>query len=50
METFLCKVGSSEDLEITPDLALVMSRLWIDNHLQECFNQAKNYQLNDSAE
>lgn len=50
METFLCKVGSSEDLEITPDLALVMSRLWIDNRLQECFNQAKNYQLNDSAE
>ena len=42
--------GSSEDGEMTTELAHVMKRLWKDSGVQECFRRSREYQLNDSAE
>lgn len=33
----------------TPELVEGMKNLWNDSGIQECFNRANEYQLNDSA-
>ncbi|KAH9382165.1 hypothetical protein HPB48_013178 [Haemaphysalis longicornis] len=40
---------SSQECEITPELAALMRRLWQDPGLQHCFARSREYQLNDSA-
>ena len=36
-------------VEFTDELTLVMTRLWVDEGVQQCFRRANSYQLNDSA-
>ncbi|XP_053207053.1 guanine nucleotide-binding protein G(i) subunit alpha-1-like [Panonychus citri] len=40
---------SSRENIITPDLAIIMHRLWRDDGIQKCFARSREYQLNDSA-
>lgn len=40
---------SSRENVITPDLAIIMHRLWRDDGIQKCFARSREYQLNDSA-
>ncbi|CAN7981610.1 unnamed protein product, partial [Ixodes pacificus] len=40
---------SSQECEITPELASMMKRLWQDHGVQHCFSRSREYQLNDSA-
>lgn len=41
--------GSVEDGSFTPELISIMKRLWADDGVQQCFQRAREYQLNDSA-
>jgi len=41
--------GSVEDGSFTPELISIMKRLWADEGVQQCFQRAREYQLNDSA-
>lgn len=45
-------VVGSQGMEgnITPDLGLIMKRLWYDQGVQSCFARSREYQLNDSAQ
>lgn len=47
---FLAIITVTPDPPITPDVALIMKRLWSDPGLQKCVNRAREYQLNDSAQ
>ncbi|XP_075550786.1 guanine nucleotide-binding protein G(i) subunit alpha-like isoform X5 [Dermacentor variabilis] len=40
---------SSQECEITTELASLMKRLWQDPGVQHCFARSREYQLNDSA-
>ncbi|KAF4523313.1 hypothetical protein B566_EDAN011792, partial [Ephemera danica] len=39
----------TEEGELTPELAMLMKRLWLDDGVQICFSRSREYQLNDSA-
>lgn len=44
-------VSRMEDTEpYSPELLAAMIHLWADSGIQECFNRAREYQLNDSAQ
>lgn len=44
-------VSRMEDTEpYSAELLAAMKRLWADPGTQECFNRAREYQLNDSAQ
>lgn len=34
---------------MSPDLVMVMRKLWLDSGVQLCFTRSREYQLNDSA-
>ncbi|CAI8052377.1 Guanine nucleotide-binding protein G(i) subunit alpha [Geodia barretti] len=42
--------SSLEEIQFTPDLVACMKGLWMDSGVQLCFQRAREYQLNDSAE
>lgn len=43
-------VARMEDTEpFSEELLIAMKRLWADFGVQDCFNRANEYQLNDSA-
>jgi len=39
-----------EAMKLTEEIQDCIRRLWIDEHIQECFNRSNEYQLNDSAQ
>lgn len=41
--------GNSNDQEITYGLGEIMTRIWKDKGVQQCFSRSQEYQLNDSA-
>lgn len=41
--------GTSQEGELTPELAAIMKKLWLDNGVQQCFSRSREYLLNDSA-
>lgn len=47
---FLTIVTAVPDTEITPDLGVVMKRLWLDQGTQFCLTRSRQFQLNDSAQ
>lgn len=47
---FLAIVTMTPETPITPDVVLVMKRLWKDGGVQACFSRSREYQLNDSAQ
>lgn len=47
---FLAIITVTPDPPITPDIALIMKKLWHDPGLQKCVSRAREYQLNDSAQ
>ena len=47
---FFSIVNGATEVDITPDLAVIMKRLWNDQGLQMCFARSREYQLNDSAQ
>lgn len=49
-QQFLSLVSASEDIPLTPELAVVMKQIWSDTGVKECFKRSRDYQLNDSAE
>lgn len=46
---FFTLASAAEEGELTPELALLMKRLWQDEGVQMCFSRSREYQLNDSA-
>ncbi|XP_023210029.1 guanine nucleotide-binding protein G(i) subunit alpha-like isoform X2 [Centruroides sculpturatus] len=46
---FFTIAGTSQEGELTPELAAIMKKLWLDSGVQECFTRSREYQLNDSA-
>lgn len=46
---FFTIAGASQEGELTPDLAAIMKRLWLDRGVQKCYARSREYQLNDSA-
>lgn len=46
---FFSLASSADEGELTPELALVMKKLWLDSGVQHCFSRSREYQLNDSA-
>lgn len=46
---FFMLVCDGDSVEFTDELTLVMTRLWVDEGVQQCFRRANSYQLNDSA-
>ncbi|CAB3365907.1 Hypothetical predicted protein [Cloeon dipterum] len=46
---FFTLASAAEEGELTPELAMLMKRLWQDEGLQSCFSRSREYQLNDSA-
>ncbi|KAI2797240.1 hypothetical protein RDWZM_010259 [Blomia tropicalis] len=40
---------TEQNYTLTPDLAMIMKKLWNDTGVQECFRRSREYQLNDSA-
>ena len=42
--------GDSDECEMPEELSQIMTRLWKDVGVQECFSRSREYQLNDSAE
>ena len=42
--------NADESGDLSPELAMIMKRLWKDPGVQECFTRSREYQLNDSAE
>lgn len=48
---FLSLIGAQGmEGNITPELGLIMKRLWHDQGVQRCFVRSREYQLNDSAQ
>jgi hypothetical protein len=39
----------SDEEGLSPELADIMKRLWLDHGVQVCFSRSREYQLNDSA-
>jgi guanine nucleotide-binding protein G(i) subunit alpha len=46
---FFTLASAAEEGELTPELAMLMKRLWQDDGVQNCFSRSREYQLNDSA-
>ncbi|XP_046405449.1 guanine nucleotide-binding protein G(i) subunit alpha [Ischnura elegans] len=46
---FFTLASAAEEGELTPELAVLMKRLWQDDGVQLCFSRSREYQLNDSA-
>ncbi|XP_056645375.1 guanine nucleotide-binding protein G(i) subunit alpha [Diorhabda sublineata] len=46
---FFTYASSAEEGELTPDLVIMMKKLWQDSGVQSCFARSREYQLNDSA-
>ena len=42
---FFTLASGAEEGELTPDLALVMQRLWADGGVQHCFSRSREYQV-----
>ena len=49
-QSFIEKIRVSGNLSLTRDLGLVMSTLWNDPGVKDCFLRSREYQLNDTAE
>ena len=47
---FFAIVGDGLTVNFSEELVGVMKRMWADKGLQKCFERAREYQLNDSAE
>ncbi|ERL94868.1 hypothetical protein D910_12141, partial [Dendroctonus ponderosae] len=46
---FFTYASAAEEGELTPDLVMLMKRLWQDPGVQLCFSRSREYLLNDSA-
>lgn len=46
---FFTYAGAAEEGELTPELVMLMKKLWQDQGVQLCFARSREYQLNDSA-
>lgn len=46
---FFTLASEAGEGELTPELVLLMKRLWQDAGVQLCFSRSREYQLNDSA-
>ncbi|KAI5726672.1 hypothetical protein M8J76_006535 [Diaphorina citri] len=46
---FFTLASAAEEGDLTPDLVILMKRLWSDQGVQHCFHRSREYQLNDSA-
>jgi len=46
---FFTLASATEEGEMTPELAHIMTRIWSDAGVQHCFQRSREYQLNDSA-
>ncbi|XP_066997185.1 guanine nucleotide-binding protein G(i) subunit alpha isoform X1 [Anabrus simplex] len=46
---FFTLASGAEEGELTPELVMLMKRLWQDAGVQLCFARSREYQLNDSA-
>lgn len=46
---YFCYIESEISPMITPELAIIMKKLWHDPNVQLCFRRSREYQLNDSA-
>ncbi|XP_072401826.1 guanine nucleotide-binding protein G(i) subunit alpha [Diabrotica undecimpunctata] len=46
---FFTYASSAEEGELTPELVMLMKKLWQDAGVQLCFARSREYQLNDSA-
>lgn len=47
---FLTLVKATPDAEISPDLGVIMKRIWLDEGTQFCLSRSREFQLNDSAQ
>jgi hypothetical protein len=50
VKTVTSLASSLEEIQFNPDLVACMKGLWMDSGVQLCFQRAREYQLNDSAE
>ncbi|EEB18668.1 guanine nucleotide-binding protein G alpha subunit, putative [Pediculus humanus corporis] len=46
---FFTLASAAEEGELTPELVILMKKLWQDAGVQHCFSRSREYQLNDSA-
>ncbi|CAH1961369.1 unnamed protein product [Acanthoscelides obtectus] len=46
---FFTYASAAEEGELTPELVMLMKKLWADPGVQLCFSRSREYQLNDSA-
>ncbi|KAG8307224.1 hypothetical protein J6590_026787 [Homalodisca vitripennis] len=46
---FFTLASAAEEGELTPELVLLMKKLWQDPGVELCFSRSREYQLNDSA-
>ncbi|VEN49519.1 unnamed protein product [Callosobruchus maculatus] len=46
---FFTYASAAEEGELTPELVMLMKKLWSDPGVQLCFSRSREYQLNDSA-
>lgn len=46
---FFTLASAAEEGELTPELVILMKKLWSDAGVQHCFSRSREYQLNDSA-
>lgn len=46
---FFTLASAAEEGELTPELVMLMKRLWQDAGVELCFSRSREYQLNDSA-
>lgn len=47
---FFNSVDATLEIIISPELAGIMKRLWLDEGVQKCLSRSREYQLNDSAQ
>lgn len=46
---FFTLASAAEEGELTPELVMLMKKLWQDPGVELCFSRSREYQLNDSA-
>ncbi|KAB0801308.1 hypothetical protein PPYR_05662 [Photinus pyralis] len=46
---FFTYASAAEEGELTPELVMLMKKLWADPGVQLCFSRSREFQLNDSA-